>query len=89
MLLIVVPAGLDGAWLGDGLEPPPEELAGEAAGEPVELEGAGDALEAAAFEAVVLVGTEAVPPHPVIVKRTVPASPTFRSLWGMKRICRF
>jgi len=88
MLLIVVPAGLDGAWLGDGLEPPPEEPAGEAAGEPVELEGVGEALEAAAFE-VVLVGTEAVPPHPVIVRRTVPASPTLRSLRGMKRICRF
>lgn len=100
MLLIVVPAGLEGVGfgdgVGDGLEPPDEEFGGEPGGELVEFEGVGEVLEtpgtgseAVAVAVPVLVGTEAVPPHPAIATRTVPASPIFKSVWGTERISQF
>lgn len=89
MLLIVVPAGLDGAGLGDGLggELVELEAAGGAVGEVLEAAGAG--FEPVVAAVAVLLGTEAVPPHPVTATRTVPANPTFRRVRGTKRISRF
>ena len=87
MLLIVVPVGAgvgagDGAGVGAGFGLGPEPVVGEG------VDAAGVELDAGTV-ALLLVGAEAVPPHPEIAKRRTADRQKLKSAGGTKRISRF
>ncbi|HET9741993.1 MAG TPA: hypothetical protein VFQ00_04525 [Terriglobales bacterium] len=73
MLLIVVPVGVGGTGAGGGV------------GLPLEDEPEGGAV-GDAFTAAVLLGTEAVAPHPASASRNVPERAALKIVRGTQRI---